>query len=404
MGVGVSPPGALLELAPLVRLVAEIVLSALPSQFNPAQLKALSDYTTRLATYLPTSNDGVRIISNNIKELPQPALDPKRTKRVRDDYVAIRERVRPLQDGLRIILLDRRATPAGLVQPPVLLLIGGVHSLFVSLEQSYSSQLDAMASGVAGAVRGLTGGERRSACLTFIRFIRCMAVRLLETRNPKVTAQMAENIHQLLVEVRGIVARSGGDVKKVAENLKNLMILVKDTVPQRVEPDITDEEEDTIYDYAIEVFRSTIGRAPPPSLSYQRQDVIKHLELLAQEANNIKTAWRTIKAPPSAAPNKKLSTVLVVSVAPAGPSTLTSALAMSASVAELAFMISANKNPDDQERALNAAELLVHCANILEIVAAARAVRNRIAAQSEFPIALLMLGWAVSFALDSAYY
>ena len=87
--------------------------------------------------------DTIRVLSHNVKMLPVPTLEFKRLKRLKDDYNAVRDRVRPLQDALRVIVLDRKANAPKLVSPAILLLIGGTYSMIITLEQASQSQMDA---------------------------------------------------------------------------------------------------------------------------------------------------------------------------------------------------------------------------------------------------------------------
>jgi hypothetical protein len=131
------------DLATLITLMTELVLAGIPASFSPLQLKELSDATGRLAEYLPPLSDTIRVLSHNVKMLPVPTLEFKRLKRLKDDYNAVRDRVRPLQDALRVIVLDRKANAPKLVSPAILLLIGGTYSMIITLEQASQSQMDA---------------------------------------------------------------------------------------------------------------------------------------------------------------------------------------------------------------------------------------------------------------------
>lgn len=128
--------GGVVDLAVVITLVTRVIHTGMYEEFNATLLKEMNNATNQFAA-LPVPKDGLRVVSQNLREVGQfPVLGPmdvKRTKRVKDDYVAVFERIRPLQDSQRVLELDRRAHAPTLVHPPLLYLVGGVFSMFISI-------------------------------------------------------------------------------------------------------------------------------------------------------------------------------------------------------------------------------------------------------------------------------
>lgn len=126
----------MVDLAVVITLVTRVIHAGMYEELNAILLKEAKNTVDQFAT-LPVPKDGLRVVSQNLREVGQfPVLGPmdvKRTKRVKDDYTAIYERIRPLQDALRVLELDRRAHAPTLVHPPLLYLVGGVFSMFISI-------------------------------------------------------------------------------------------------------------------------------------------------------------------------------------------------------------------------------------------------------------------------------
>ncbi len=201
-----QPAGAVVDIAIVLTLCSGVVHASLPEQFTPNQLQVLNDATARLTSYLPVPKDTVRVVSQNLREVGQfPVLGPmdaKRNKRVREDYTALYERLRPLQDGLRVLALDRRAHAPSLVLPPALYLIGGAFSIFVSIEQPSAKHLDDVVAGVTRSIReiatSINNGNKEEirkqigfGVCAYVHLLRCVCVRLLEIRAPQVGLEIS---------------------------------------------------------------------------------------------------------------------------------------------------------------------------------------------------------------------
>ena len=206
--------GNAVDLATLVLLATRVILAGLHEQYNATLLRELNEAANRFAQYLPATKEGLRVVSQNLREVGQfPVLGPmdvKRAKRVKEDYSALYDRIRPLQDSLRVLELDRRAHAPSLVHPPLLYLIGGAFSMFISIEQPYVTQLDGVVTSMSRAIRELSTtpspAQFGQLAASFVNFLRCMAVRVLEVRTPSLGYEIVFLLLAISKAVRSILA------------------------------------------------------------------------------------------------------------------------------------------------------------------------------------------------------
>lgn len=193
-------------------------------------------------------------------------MDLKRTKRLKEDYTALRDRIRPLQDALRVIVLDRRANAPKLVSTPVLLLVGGVFSMMVTIEQGYLSQFDAAFSAITSSMKELASSEgakpsvRQTGFQALVNLLRLISVRHMEIRAANVNKEIALSVYQLINAMNTLLSGQRrtnviDNIKTAAECLKGMISAVRNTIPARVGPEINEADGKQLLDNALSTVR-----------------------------------------------------------------------------------------------------------------------------------------------------
>jgi len=194
-----------------------------------------------------------------------------------------------------------------------------------------------------------------------------------------------------------------GNAKIVLENMKSIMAAVKSTIPALLGSEITEEEENEILSETLTLIQDVqtrFNRMPPPIFSgAQKESMRALLETIVVEMNGIGEILRSPQnKPPPPSPKGPPA-----GASPVGIALLSTALMITSAVVDLANVI---VSAVDQQNnyLLQLAELMLHYANVVEIVASCKAVRNRIAHQSHLVISLLGLAQAVNLATDPTLY
>jgi hypothetical protein len=406
-----TPTGNVVDLATVVLLASRVVHAGLHEQFNAALVKELNEATNKFSQYLPPAKEGLRVVSQNLRELGQfPVLGPmdvKRTKRVREDYSALYDRIRPLQDALRVLELDRRAHAPTLVHPPLLYLIGGVFSMFISIEQPYTSQLDALVTSMSRAIRELSTNPSPAhyglLAASFAHFLRCMAVRVLEIRTPSLAydivlllLSMSKAARSLLCEGNSNTLSNNGAamLKILVTGLKDIMVLVKSSLPSILDKELLPAEESTLYKEASEQLTLTLDGMARGGTQDREQELIKSV---ANQMLKMQSAFREIHI------NITKNGQMKQGLGALGRGVLSDAQKLQADTSEAIKQAAAKVGSHHlveewKDARLAAQETMVLIALMVELATACIAVRNRLPNHSHVPTLLVLLSIACQFA------
>jgi len=271
----------------------------------------------------------------------------------------------------------------------------------ITLEQASSSQVDTVFASITQSVRDLAGsntpGARISGLHALVKLLRFISAWSMETRAPKVNTEVATAVNNLVNAMTALLSGTVrtnvmGSAKVVAESLKSIIVSLKSTVPARLGPEITEDEQKQLLDDALSKVQHAQNRflqnAPPVFSHPSKQNVKHNLEKIIVEMHSITSVLCDTQT----------------KATPDGPVLLSAMLNLTSSVVALGGSVVMEIEGGKNEYMLLPTDLAMYYANIVAVIAACRATRNRIAHQSHLSIAILGLATAISIIVDASFY
>jgi len=320
------------------------------------------------------------------------------------------------------MLLDRHAHSATLIRRPTNILIGGVLSLFISVEMPwgiYPPSGHVFEHGVVTLSESIKNYSGRRTIIDFIKMYRMSSTLLFMCRSGSVLHIESELLLHLRVLFRHLISpqaafyglskpiealkeyftTQGGVGKGLTDTLQKILDSSKFNQRPRTGSNLTPEQFELYYQYAFDLFRhvsEVFSRGSLPYSPDQKRILVAAVSSILDEVNTLKTTLN------SYAGAKTPSAVLI--------KLLTACMAITDRSREITTVsvgaITRAGGSDDLfvPQILQGAELLIHHANMISIIGACFAAGNRSVITGHVPILLVGLSFAISLIMDPLYY